>query len=328
MFEITEIDKPTYSIDKKIYRRFDQRNTAFSILRKYPEKFGGNNKVLFNNECHASDSLHDNKSFSKTLASTVETIKSQLLETNIASEKNSDFSINNQDILENTKNVKAAASLFSADKSGICKLNKNWIYSYSKEGTEIKLDDDMKYAVVLLSAMDSSAILEGTECDAQNATMIGYLKGSLCASSLALFIRNSGYKALCHDNNFALSIPLAIDAGLGEMSRNGMLVTPELGSLIRISKVITNMPLQIDKPITMGIKDFCSKCSKCSNNCPAGAIDSSKKQNYNHITPCSNEGVQRWQIDASKCLKQWLKINISCSRCLKVCPLNKILPKS
>ncbi|MCP4180931.1 MAG: reductive dehalogenase [bacterium] len=327
MFEVSKIDEPTYFINEKIYKRFDQRNTAFNILRKHPEKFNNKNNVLFNDECNASDDLHSSKNFAKALSLTVETIKSQLLESNITPDKNSALSAVKQNILENTEEVKSAALLFGADKSGICKLNKNWIYSYSNEGVKIELDDDMKYAVVLITAMDSSAILEGTECDAQNTTMIGYLKGSLCASSLALFIRNLGYKALCYDNSFALSIPLAVDAGLGEMSRNGMLVTPEFGSLIRISKVITNMPLQIDKPITMGITDFCSKCSKCSKNCPANAIDNSKEPNFNAISPCSNNGVKRWQIDASKCLKQWLKINISCSRCLKVCPLNNILPK-
>jgi len=326
MFEIEEKNKPTYFVDNQEYKRFDQRNTAFNLLKRYPEKFNGR-ETLFTTECHVSNEKQRKHNFSTILSKTVQTIKSELLETNISSNDNEDLTTCTYCDSDNTKNIKTAAALFGADKSGICLLNKDWIYSHSEDGNKIEIDEDMTYGVILLTAMETQAILKGTDCNSQDATMIGYLKGSLCASSLALFIRNSGYKALCYDNSFALSVPLAIDAGLGEMSRNGMLVTPEFGSLVRISKVITNMPLKVDKPISMGITDFCSNCNKCSKNCPAGAIDCRKEPNFDSIAPCGNTGIKRWQIDALKCLKYWLKMNISCSGCLKVCPLNKIFPQ-
>ena len=54
--------------------------------------------------------------------------------------------------------------------------------------------------------------------------------GTAC---LAEFIRNLGYSAIPIGNDTALSIPLAIDVGLGEPRGNGLLVTPEHGSCIR-----------------------------------------------------------------------------------------------
>jgi len=35
-----------------------------------------------------------------------------------------------------------------------------------------------------------------------------------------------------------------VDAGLGELGRNGLLVTPEFGSRVRLCKVFTELPLQ------------------------------------------------------------------------------------
>ena len=40
--------------------------------------------------------------------------------------------------------------------------------------------------------------------------------------------------------------PLAIMAGLGELSRIGILITPEFGPRVRLCKVFTDLPLQAD----------------------------------------------------------------------------------
>ena len=45
------------------------------------------------------------------------------------------------------------------------------------------------------------------------------------ASSLAHYIRSLGYKAIPSGNDTALSIPNAVEAGLGELGRHGLLIT-------------------------------------------------------------------------------------------------------
>ena len=52
------------------------------------------------------------------------------------------------------------------------------------------------------------------------------------------------------------SIPIAIDAGLGELGRNGLLVTPKYGPRVRLAKILTNMPLVPDSPIRFGVTEF------------------------------------------------------------------------
>ena len=72
-------------------------------------------------------------------------------------------------------------------------------------------------------------------------------------SILAEFIRILGYKAIPMGNDTSLSIPLAIDAGLGELGRHGLLITPEYGPCVRLCKVFTDLPLEPDKPIQFGV---------------------------------------------------------------------------
>jgi len=60
-------------------------------------------------------------------------------------------------------------------------------------------------------------------------------------------------------------------AGLGWIGRNNLLVNKKLGSQFRLVTVLTNMPLQEDKPV----RDKCGSCRICVLNCPAKAIKES-----------------------------------------------------
>lgn len=37
---------------------------------------------------------------------------------------------------------------------------------------------------------------------------------------------------------------------------------------MRLAKVITNMPLVSDQPISFGVTEFCEVCGKCAEDCP------------------------------------------------------------
>ena len=86
---------------------------------------------------------------------------------------------------------------------------------------------------------------------------------------------------------------MAIEAGLGEYGRHGLLINQKFGPNIRIAKVFTDLPLQIDQPVQFGVKAFCGICRKCANNCPVRAIPSSEPQS----TPpnfSSQKGITKW----------------------------------
>jgi len=61
---------------------------------------------------------------------------------------------------------------------------------------------------------------------------------------------------------------LGVLAGLGWIGRNNLLVNKELGSQFRLVTILTDMPLEADKPI----KNNCGICQLCVKICPAQAI--------------------------------------------------------
>ena len=66
-------------------------------------------------------------------------------------------------------------------------------------------------------------------------------------------------------------------AGLGWFGRNNLLVSPELGSRLRLVTVLTNAPLEPDKPLD----DGCMTCRACIATCPAGAIKE-RRDDFDH----------------------------------------------
>ncbi len=146
------------------------------------------------------------------------------------------------------------------------------------------------------------------------------------ASSLAHYIRSLGYKAIPTGNDTALSVPIAIDAGLGELGRNGMLITEQFGPRVRLSKVFTNLPLVPDKRFEFGVADFCHTCKRCAEECPGDCI-SSGEPTTEGPTISNSSGIYKWYINPEKCLDFWARNNGSCVNCIRVCSFNKPLGK-
>ncbi len=228
---------------------------------------------------------------------------------------------------DTTKRLKKATKMFGAGDVGICELDKRWVYSHhfnrkTGESPELILPEGLKYVIVLIMPMDYQlgrtfpAALSGT------TTGLGYSSSLNCANSLAQFIVNLGYKAVASLNDTAQSIPMAIQAGLGEYGRHGLLISKKFGPNVRIAKVFTDLPLIVDNPIEFGVKKFCEMCRKCSTACPAKAIASAKPQqeppNFS-----SHNGITKWTVNAEKCFRFWVKSNSDCAICIRVCPYNK-----
>ena len=89
------------------------------------------------------------------------------------------------------------------------------------------------------------------------ATGMGYSLDTVVLLALAQYIRNLGYEAVASLNDTALAIPLAVQAGLGEYGRNGLLITKEFGPRLRLGKIFTDLPLASDQPIRFGVREFC-----------------------------------------------------------------------
>lgn len=71
---------------------------------------------------------------------------------------------------------------------------------------------------------------------------------------------------------------VAVQAGIGWIGRNNLLITPQFGARVRLITVLTNMPLQADQPAVFG----CGECYACLTSCPSQSIKKDPKD-FDHI---------------------------------------------
>jgi epoxyqueuosine reductase len=82
------------------------------------------------------------------------------------------------------------------------------------------------------------------------------------------------YRIFC--NSRLPEKPLAAASGLGSPGRNGLIISPEAGSLFVIAAMTLPVPLEADQPIAGSPEDFplCAGCGSkppCAAACPTGA---------------------------------------------------------
>ncbi|HWD38236.1 MAG TPA: reductive dehalogenase [Fimbriimonas sp.] len=232
---------------------------------------------------------------------------------------------------QNSLDVKRAAKFLGADMVGICEYDDRWVYShnYSRETDRekpIDLPEDLPWVVVIANEMNREIMETFPSALSGAATGQGYSKDIIAVLSLAAFIRNLGYRAVATLNDTALSIPLAVQAGLGEYGRHGLLITPEHGPRVRIAKIFTDLPLTPDQPIDFGVKKFCEQCGLCAASCPPKAIPAGAPQ-QEPITVSNLKKVRKWTVDPEKCFKFWTSQGTDCAICIRVCPYNRDFKK-
>src|SRR6056297_522696 len=212
--------------------------------------------------------------------------------------------------------IKKKSEYFGADLVGITSLKKDWIYEKNlkkpfvikdcdksfESSNEFVISKKIKNAIVLAFAMNAQLKEDSPNINASAASSIGYSRAAITVVAISEYIRALGYQAIPCVNDTALSIPLAIDAGLGQLGRNGILITPEYGPSVRLAKVLTDMPLDHDYPIDFGITEFCSNCLLCAEKCPSQSI-SYEKPTFEPTCENNNVGVKKWYINGINCLK-------------------------
>jgi ferredoxin len=223
---------------------------------------------------------------------------------------------------ENSVIVKQAARYLGADLVGVCWAHPNLVYShefnvFTKEHYPIELPDGHKNAIVMAVAMDYESMRYSPSSIGGAATGSGYSMMAFLANRVAAFIRGLGYNAAPSGNDTALSIPLAIAAGLGELGRMGLLITEKYGPRVRICKVFTDMPLAHDIFRPLGVNEFCNICRKCAKHCPSRAISHNDPTTEGESI-ANHSGVLKWYIDPEKCLQFWAKNRMDCTNCIKI----------
>lgn len=220
--------------------------------------------------------------------------------------------------------IKKITYSFGASLVGIAQVKNEWVYQGYLRGvgkTEFEVPGHWKYAIVIAVPHEWDSLYAnptyGTSYDA-------YTRLRFIAGKLEVFLKELGYAARSHvpPTSYEIAMPpLAIDAGLGEQGRHGVLITPELGANTRLAAVTTNLSFEADKPIDIGIKEFCKKCKICAEECPSGAIS------FDDQPEKIIRGYKRWNIDQDKCFTVWNSVATShargCRVCLAVCPYSR-----
>ncbi|MBW2062491.1 MAG: reductive dehalogenase [Deltaproteobacteria bacterium] len=233
------------------------------------------------------------------------------------------------DPAHNSRVIKKAAEFFGAVSTGVCKFDQRWIYTKGyrlNECVEFDIDipDEYQYVINFAVEMPYEHARFLPTYLGSAGTGYGYSKMAVTAGLVAQFIRQLGYKAIPSGNDTAMSIPYAIQAGLGELGRNGILVTPKYGPRVRLCKIFTNMPLECDEPIEFGVMEFCNVCKRCAEQCPSKAITEGERTTEGHNISNSN-GPLKWYVDGEKCHMFWTKSRCDCGICIRACPFNKPL---
>ncbi|HJL91968.1 MAG TPA: reductive dehalogenase domain-containing protein, partial [Acidimicrobiales bacterium] len=186
--------------------------------------------------------------------------------------------------------------------------------------------ENLQGVIVIGQAMDHDLVDTVPSALSGAAVGLGYSKDALVLLATAQWLLNLGYSAVPTLNDTALAIPLAIQAGLGEYGRHGMVITREFGPRVRFGKIFTNAPMAFDNQVEFGVTKFCEKCRKCTNACPPKAIPDGEPSPVK-LNLSSISGVKKWSVDGEKCFSYWAKIVSDCMICMRVCPYNKDFTK-
>lgn len=217
-----------------------------------------------------------------------------------------------------TTYLKNLAGYYGALDVGITELKPYHVYSHIGRGMGTygaPIPVEYRYAIALSVEMNFEMM--GTSPQAQTVMESAkqYVESARVAVQLAAAIRALGYPARAHiDGNYRVIAPLvARDAGLGEIGRMGLLMTPRHGPRVRLGVVTTDAELIPNgRAPDPSVIDFCNICTKCAECCPSKSISFDERAIIN--------GALRWRINPETCFHYWNVIGTDCGRCMAVCP--------
>ena len=218
-----------------------------------------------------------------------------------------------------SRHIKQLGYFLRADIIGICRLPQYAVYHHDLAGNPVELNHKNAILIVIDQDFDTMRGSTGDDWISGSQSFIGYSTSAFIACIMADYIRKLGYPARAHHvfNYQVLVVPLLLLAGIGELSRLGIVLNPFLGTRFKATVVTTDLPLELDSPVDFGLQEFCRKCLTCATECHARAIPDGEKVMLN--------GYENWRFDADLCSKY--RVNnqggSSCGRCIKLCPWNR-----
>ncbi len=202
---------------------------------------------------------------------------------------------------------------------GSTSLDREFIYSRKGRmdinyGQEIDLPHSD--VIVFLVEMDYHRMQQAPRADTILESARQYYRAAEISQTATAVLQQAGYSARAHyDAHYNLILPpLAVKSGLGELGRNNILVADKYGSRVRIGAITTDLKLRADKPVDLGVDDFCRICKKCAVNCPSRALSMDEKDVV--------RGIEKWPTNIESCYSLWRSYGTDCGICMAVCPFS------
>lgn len=218
-----------------------------------------------------------------------------------------------------SRHFKSLGYFIGSDLMGVCEVPP-WSY-YEDDARGTPLEMDLRYAIVFVveKHLPTTHASDGSDWILDCISHQTYQQLAVQTETVANYIRRLGYNAEASNmrNYKTLLAPLLLQAGIGELSRMGIVINPFIGSNFKAAAVLTDMELEPDKPVDFGLQEYCGRCTICAEQCRGQAISYGAKELYN--------GYERWILNIDKCAS-FAFLNSKgafCGRCNKVCPWNR-----
>jgi epoxyqueuosine reductase len=344
---VSEVSKPTVEIDWDFIYRFDERNTVRRGWSKYLnddeeyERLNTQRGVIANQyalEGRPGYSIRDLALYS---ASGVGADQSFLGPDTTTPE---DRGVPRWEGTpeENADMIRAALRSFGAATVGYVELDEHTeklIYAIDPDGVPLEFEDvdqpeeteekrvipkKARWVIVWTVQMSTEAMSRCPTPLGAATTSMAYARNRAIQSRLQSFLKGIGYMAIGESSTNALGIAPAfgVMAGLGELSRLNRLVTPQYGPMVRVFKLVTDLPLAPTKPIDAGILNFCKACKTCAEYCPSGSLSLNTEPSYETQGGWNRGGVKTWYENSLTCRNYWAEVGTNCGICFSVCPFS------
>jgi reductive dehalogenase len=345
---VRTVDIPTVEIDWESIYRFDERNTVRRGWSKYldEEAFAAVqelNETRIYERSRNGQPGYSVRDIALYRSSGIGATQSFLGPDNVKTPEELGIARWEGTPEDNSEMIRAALRSFGAATVGFVELDENTeklIYSIDPDGKELVISEEQdiaeetetqriipkkaRWVIVWTVQMSQEGMTRSPTPLGAATTAMSYAIGRATQSRLQGFLRGIGYYGVgeAQTNALAIAPAFGVLAGLGELSRLNRMISPEYGPMVRVFKLITNLPLAPTKPIDAGIMNFCRTCKTCATYCPSGSLSTASEPSYETQGAWSRGGVKTWYENSLTCRNYWAEVGTNCGICFAVCPFS------
>jgi epoxyqueuosine reductase len=344
---VRSVDRPTVEIDWDQIYRFDERETVRRGWSKYldEEAFAAvqdMSRTAIYDHSRAGRAGYTARDIALYRASGIGATQSYLGPQNIVTPDEAGIPRWEGTPEEASEMIRAALRAFGAATVGFLELDENTeklIYDIDPDGKELVFTDETvaeetettrtipreaRYVITWTIQMSQEGMTRSPTPLGAATTAMSYAVNRAVQSRLQGFLRGIGYYGLgeAETNALGISPAFGVLAGLGEMSRLNRMITPEYGPMVRVFKMLTNLPVAPTRPINAGIMNFCKDCMTCATYCPSNSLSTSREPSYETQGAWSRGGIKTWYENSLTCRNYWAEVGTNCGICFAVCPFS------